>query len=268
MTSLHTDDEFRIPQEKNLCMINNTIRGFNWSKYLMRMIVVVPIFITAFNFCLFYEIIPAWFTLNYVILTYANPNILSVFLSNYAHANTEHLQQNMIAYILTILMIGAIALIAVPHSNRKAGGKLRCRFGTKTLVQSTLVFFIVVPFIISGVSIISGPLLGVPHGVGFSGVSYAFEGFLVYICEILIIRKAQVMWNRGDKKWAVYGAVIGLILIVTPIVFMHPTANSNYIAHLTGFVAGFMTPFLIERLKGEKIQIPTKSSISNNGGSL
>lgn len=252
-------------REENLCYISNVLQGFRWANYLMITMVIVPAAIVIFNLCLFYRVIPEWFTLKYVILTYAHPNILSMFLSNYAHVNILHLQENMFSYIVTVIMITAVAIIAIPSANRKEGGNLNCRFGTKTLVQSTLVFFFLMPLFVSVTSVMIGPSVGMPNGVGFSGIGYAFEGYLIYICVILIIRKTQVMYKREGTAWMMFGGGLLLLLIAIPIMFMHPTANSNYIAHLTGFVAGFMTPLLLERVGDRKIYIQPMTSISSKG---
>ena len=253
---------------ENICKIDNVIRGFNWTRYVWRMVFIIPAIIFLFDICLFYRVIPEQFTVDYVILVYSSPKLSAMFLSNYAHITWSHLTENMLAYAITVLMIVAVAFVAIPHVNRKVGGNLRCRFGTKTLVQSTLVFFLIVPFMVSATSILAAPAIGMTTGVGFSGIGYAFEGYLVYICEMLIIRKSQVMWHRGDRIWVAYGTVLGILLIVLPIVFMNPLqGQSNYVAHLTGFVAGFMTPFLIERVKRRgKSSNMIKKSISSNGG--
>lgn len=253
--------------QPNICRIKNVIRGFSWSKYMWIMAVVVPFALLGFQLGLTTGTIPGWFMNHYVILTFADPNIVSMFLSNYAHVNLNHLISNTVTYIFIMMMIATVALVAIPYNNRKTKGS-QCQFGTRTLLWSTLVFFIVVPFIISAVSIIAGPMNGKTSGVGFSGIVYAFEGYLVYICELIIIRKTQVMTAKGHPKWIVFGALIGLMLIVSPILTTNPLdGESNYVAHLSGFVVGVMTPLLIDMwIRFKQVKISQKSISSNNGG--
>jgi len=238
----------------NICRMDNVIPGFSWSRYALVMCMFIPMAILAFNFITFARIIPEDFIRDYIVLTYASPNPVSMFLSNYAHANIQHLSENMMSYLITVAFIFAVALVAIPSFNKHTPG-VNCRFGTKTLVQSTAVFFLIVPFIISTESILVGNYLGIAGGFGFSGVVFAFEGYMVYISEILIIRKIQVVMHRRDKLLAYSGmflaVMIPLIVVFGQIMTMYTTTafNANYAAHLTGFVVGVVTPFLIERVE-------------------
>lgn len=239
--------------DNNICRMDNVIRRFDWLDYTFVMVSVIPFTIMLFNWLIFNRIIPDWFIDQYIVLTYSSPNLVSMFLSNYAHATIVHMVENMMSYILVIAFIIVVALVFIPFFNRKNPG-MHCRFGTKTMVNSTLIFFLIVPFIISSVSIVAGLILGKTDGLGFSGIIFAFEGYLVYISEILIIRKIQVVLHNRDKKLAYLGmflaAMIPMMVVIGQVLTMYTSIlNTNYIAHMTGFFVGFMTPMMLERLQ-------------------
>jgi membrane associated rhomboid family serine protease len=215
------------------------------------MVITIPFFILLFNLLIFWRVIPDWFIEQYIVLTYASPNLVSMFLSNYAHASVNHMTENMFSYLITIVFILVIALFTVPYFNRKNPG-MNCRFGTKTLMQCTLIFFLIAPFIISTESIIAGIFLGKTGGLGFSGIVFAFEGYLVYISEILIIRKIQIVMHKRDKTLMYLGiflvAMIPMTVIIGQIIMMYTSIfNANYTAHMTGFAIGMITPYLLEK---------------------
>lgn len=235
---------------QNICRIDNVIYNFKWSNYTWYMVIIVPLLILLFNLLIFARIIPNWFIEEYIVLTYASPNPLSMFLSNYAHATVTHMTENLLSYLITIVFIIVIALAAIPFFNKNNPG-MNCRFGTRTLVQCTLIFFLVAPFVISTESIITGIYLGKSGGLGFSGIVFAFEGYLVYISEILIIRKIQVVMHKRDKTLVYAGvfltALIPLTVVVGQILTMYTsTVNTNYLAHMTGFVFGALVPLIID----------------------
>lgn len=252
----------------NICNIDNVFPRFNWYRYLWITCAIIPLAILTFNVVVFQNLLPEWFIDNYVILTYASPNGISMFLSNYSHATGIHMLENLMSYIITIASIAVVALIAIPYTNKKTPG-MNCRFGTKTLVQSTCIFFLIVPFVISAISSQVGIMLGITGGLGFSGVVFAFEGYLVYIAEVIIIRKLQIIWTRKNKVIVYFGIALIVSLpmafIIGQIITMYtsPMAHPNYIAHLTGFVIGFMTPFLLER-RDRKIYLEKRVVVMEN----
>jgi hypothetical protein len=232
--------------------MHDDIKGFNWMKYMWITCAAVPVAILVFNYCIFEEIIPQWFFDQYIVLTYASPNPISMFLSNYAHATGIHMLENLMSYVITIASIAIVAIIAIPYTNKKTPG-MGCVFGTKTLVECTCIFFLLVPFLIAIVSIIAGNYLGIEGGLGFSGVVFAFEGYLVYIAEVIIIRKVQVILHQRDKMLIYFGVALSMVIPLSFVVgqlltmYTNPTVHANYFAHTAGFIAGITIPFLLER---------------------
>jgi membrane associated rhomboid family serine protease len=211
-------------------------KDFNWSGYTGIMALLIPAVITVFNFALFYRVIPAGFTLDYVILSSASPNVVSMFFSNFAHVDVSHLSENMIAYFTTIGAIVVIALFGIPRSG------LKYTLDAKILVQSTVIFLLVVPFIISGASLLVAPYIGMEKNVGFSGIVFAFFGYIVYILENLLLLKVKAV---KERKQAIFGYALIVLIIVIPIIVMNSTIHTNYVGHFTGFVSGITIPFIL-----------------------
>lgn len=236
----------------NICRMHDEIKGFDWMKYMWITCAAVPAAILIFNYCIFEDIIPQWFFDQYIVLTYASPNPISMFLSNYAHATGIHMLENLMSYVITIASIAIVAIIAIPYTNKKTPG-MGCVFGTKTLVQCTCVFFLLVPFLIAGVSILVGNYLGITGGLGFSGIVFAFEGYLVFIAEIIIIRKVQIILHQKDKMLVYFGVVLAMIVPLSFVfgqlftMYTNPSLHANYFAHMTGFLAGIIVPFVLEK---------------------
>jgi membrane associated rhomboid family serine protease len=212
--------------------------GDFWSKYTVLMVLAVPAIIITFNLCLFYRLIPEWFSLKYVILTTASPNILSMFLSNYAHRDIGHLCQNMAVFII---IIGAITWVALRGVQRTG---FEYTFDTKTLVRSALVFFLVVPFIVSGISVLAAPA-GMEKSVGFSGIGFAFVGYLIYILVTLLVRKILIMREKGDTARVIFGCILVVAGITAPMAVANMVFQTNYVAHVVGYVCGLLSPVAI-----------------------
>lgn len=203
------------------------------------MAVLVPFVISLFDFAIFYRLIPAQITLDWIVLTATSPTLVSMFLSNYAHLNLLHLLQNMAAFVVIIGAIGWIALVGIPRSD------LQYTFNERVLVQSSLVFLLIIPFVVSGASLIIAPFIGMERIVGFSGVCFAFVGYLIFILESLLLIKVQAMKEKKEKRQVVFGYCLILLIIIIPVAIMNPVTHSNYIGHLAGFLAGITTPLVL-----------------------
>jgi len=208
----------------------------DWSRFVTITSLVIPAVITIFCFAIFYRVIPAQVTLDYIVFQTASPNVLSAFLSNFAHVNISHLAQNMVAYIVAVGAIAAIALVGIPRSG------LKYTLDTKVLVQSTVAFLLVVPFIVSGASLLIAPYIGMEKNVGFSGIVFAFFGYIVFILESLLLLKMRAV---KERRQVVFGYALIVLIIVIPILIMNPVTHANYAGHFAGFVSGILTPALL-----------------------
>ena len=96
------------------------------------------------------------FTLN---LKY--PTIVTMFLSNFGHTNYEHYKGNITSYIILLFLLFNI------ETNRK-------RFYIVSIL-----FFFILPFVISIASILRPPYEQIQNSIGFSGIVSAYLGYLV-----------------------------------------------------------------------------------------
>lgn len=226
--------------------------GFNWSRYIWIMGVLFPAVIVFFDMLTFSRIIPTPIIREYLVLTYKTPNVFSMFFSNFVHANLAHMIENMMSYLITMAFIVVVAIVAVPYLNKK-NPDLKYRFNTNTLVISTVLFVLVVPFVISMESIVLGNYIGVAGGLGFSGIGFAFEGYLVYVMETLILCRIRLYFRKRDEIMAYNGmfvaATIPIVILGMQIIMMYTsTVMANYAAHMVGFALGMMIPLCVDRI--------------------
>ena len=121
------------------------------------------------DFAFFFLFIPALLTLMYLlplnlkndlILHTSNPNILSIFFSNYMHSNLTHIFENLLSYLLVMFILFNL------ETNKK-------RF-----YRTSGLIFILLPFISSWAAM---QYIDLPGGTqGFSALVSAFCGYLIY----------------------------------------------------------------------------------------
>jgi len=229
---------------------NRESGGFNWSRYIWIMGVIFPVIMVGFDMLTFMRVVPEGFIREYLVLTYKSPNLFSMYFSNFIHVNLNHMMENVMSYLITMAFIGMTALVIVPYFNKHTKG-LNYKFDSETLVLSTVLFIVVVPFVISAESIVLGNYMGIAGGLGFSGVGFAFEGYLVYIMETLLISKIQVFSRDGKKVMASNGVLLAVaipaIIIAFQILTMYTsTVSANYSAHIIGFTMGMTIPATLD----------------------
>ena len=214
---------------------------------------VIPALIVLFNYLIFSGVIPDGVTMNYIIISQnIPPPISAMYLSNFAHANWSHLLENMGSFILIICNTVIIIRFIIPTFNNVSNPV--DIFNPNTLVKSSLLFLTVVPFLIAAEAVVFLYLNPTATGVtGFSGIGFAFEGYLIYLVEMLIFWK---IIHTAIVKGRPFLALIGIVLlIITPLYvllsqFHAAPANVgsvNYGAHLVGFMLGVVIPYLMDR---------------------
>jgi len=117
------------------------------------LIAIIPLILTLIF------ILPQDIKESYFVLNLSSPTLETIFLSNYTHLEFDHFFYNLLAYIITILVILAI------ETDRKM-----------LFIMSILLFF-VVPFISSIATIIR---LHSGISKGFSAIAAGFLGYLLY----------------------------------------------------------------------------------------
>jgi membrane associated rhomboid family serine protease len=202
---------------------------------------------------IFSKTIPDWITENYVIIPQnAPPNIFAMFLSNFAHMGWAHLLENMGSYVILVCSIVIMIKFIIPFFNTETYPT--DIFDPKTLVNSSILFFVLVPFFIAAESVIFLYLHQSATGVvGFSGIGFAFEGYLVYLMEMLIFWK--IVYAAITKRRPILAVIGILLLLIMPIFVLGNQFNTmvtsnlpvNYGAHLVGFILGITIPYLLDR---------------------
>lgn len=231
------------------CKLNT----FNWLAYGIIMLVVVPLALLSFHLLILGQFISIKDYVDYISLRYAEPNVFTMFLSNYAHMRGDglaHLTQNILTWELTTVVILATFLLLIPSLKYKYPNS-GVRFNGRVLVWSAVLYFLVVPFFVSGVSIVFGNYLGIAGGLGFSGITYAFCGFLVYLGSEIIEEKAKLKKMEGNLRFYYAGMIVVNVLplwiLGTICIDYLTTPGSGIYGHVTGFLCGLIIPWSLER---------------------
>ncbi len=164
---------------------------------------------------------------NYFILHTANPTIHTMLLSKYAHSDFSHFSVNLLAYLIWLLSIFSLLFIFPIESEKK------------TFYISSFLFFILLPFILSGLTILYYPSTS---SQGFSGITSAFLGYLVYLIYIF---SNELKGRHPDyvvKTMRIFMFVAGLVICWLISGIGDP--QSNVISHIGGYVFGIAVPYL------------------------
>jgi hypothetical protein len=211
--------------------------------FLGTLILVIPV-----GLYLFQIFFVAWpLSMQYIYLSYASPNISSMFFSNFVHLNADHLFQNLEVYLMLVVSIAAIHLYVIPRIN---AGRVPIAFTDGVFLKSALVYFLLGPFVISGISILYWRSSGVAGGIGFSCIVAAFGGYYIYLARGFIIRGAFERLQDADHLGFYWGTIlsfvipVGLSLLIILSGILDPTLNA--IGHLAGFVFGLMVPYALD----------------------
>lgn len=217
-----------------------TIPGSVYLRFL-GFVVGIAALLVFFQYSILY-IIPAGFTLDYIYLNMTTPNPSSMFLSNYMHNpfDQTHITSNLLTTISLLVAIFLAGTIALP-----AGGY---RMPPKFFTVIYLVFFLLLPFAISGISIWSARIMGIAWSSGFSGISYALFGLLVFLMLGWAYTTILESPNRDTYRLAfalLSMTFVSLIPVIAFILLDLRTHSINVYAHLGGFALGLLVPSLV-----------------------
>lgn len=189
--------------------------------------------------------------IKYFFFDYESPNIYSLFLSNYIHEpqNPLHIRDNVISFVAISTLIGVLYFYLFPRFGIKMPGFF--------LSGVYLLNFFVVPFSVSSVSYIFREMGtfndGIRYSIGFSGIVWAFLGFLFFLGAVFCLR---VVSRRCEGRMADFRSMISVyfpflfviaFLIIFPVFFIIADVNTknNLYAHLAGFTYGWLIPPLM-----------------------
>ncbi len=213
------------------------------SIFLFYLLFLAGIFglLSAFQYAIL-RIIPIEFTLRHIYLNVNDPNLASMFLSNYMHnpLDSAHIMNNLYSAYLLIICIFILGIIILPA--------LRSPMPPKFFPATFLVFLLALPFSISGISIWSARIMGKEWSSGFSGITYAFLGLLFFLMLSPVYR--TVLESRSER----ISQSIFLLLTVTFLTLTLAICQIftelhlgwvNVYAHLGGFLLGLLISSLI-----------------------
>ncbi len=130
--------------------------------------------ITEVEFLFYLIIIPSFLILIYLLphwisdvfrLNLNEPNIISLFFSNYTHQNLGHLISNLVAYFLLVILI------------------LNIEPNKKEFYGFSLFAFLIFPFLIFPITKFFLDIFNItnfPPTIGFSGIAALLNGYFVY----------------------------------------------------------------------------------------
>ncbi len=131
--------------------------------------------ITEAEFIFYLIIIPSFLILVYLLphwisdvfrLNLNEPNIISLFFSNYTHQNLEHLISNLIAYFLLIILV-----LNIETNKKEFYG-----FSVFAFLLFPFLIFLITKFFLNIFNITN-----FPPTIGFSGVASLFNGYFIYV---------------------------------------------------------------------------------------
>jgi hypothetical protein len=184
-----------------------------------------------------------------------NPSISSLYLTSYVHKLSDggsHLFQNVAVYLIIIILIFlSETFFLLPNESGRS---------EKDFYYPLLLFFFILPFSISGISLIIFRIIG---GTGFNGISGIVAAFIGYFWFILYnvyfsIREDVILKNpQMIRKMDVF--FIGCFFIpILIFVYINLLSYDNLGGHTAGYVFGFFSgygTYLTRKKKEDKIII-------------
>lgn len=229
--------------ESNLAIFLSYIKTIPKMIYIQNIIFLVGILaiLYTFNYAT-RNILSIDLTSKYLFLNVNDPNLISMFLSNYVHSldNLSHMTDNIYSACLFIILIFILGSMILPSFG--------CHMPSGFFLYNYLIFLFFLPFPISGISIWFARIMGINQTYGFSGINYAFIGLFLFLLFLFMYTK--VMAVQFDKIYLpffyIFSIMIFAITLVISMIFtqLHdPTANVY--VHLGGFLLGLLVPSLI-----------------------
>jgi len=133
--------------------------------------------------------------------------------------------------------------------------------------RSITIFLIGVPFIISLVSLVSGRIQNVGYIFGFSGIVWAYIGFLLLLIAIAIGTYEIDLFAGLRHHYTLWAPLFftSLLTCAAPIIFIFYLFGShwtNMFGHLAGLFSGMIIPFLLLHMHYAKVM--QKRQFPNN----
>ncbi|OPY38226.1 MAG: hypothetical protein A4E35_00648 [Methanoregula sp. PtaU1.Bin051] len=266
--------EFRTAYPALISELN--LDTINWNVFTCLFLIVIPFLLYIVQWSIVTGMIPYPVAINYFVLTFGNPNPATMFLSNYVHSvfDSGHIYQNALSSIVIFFMMYMFFLVVIPYIRFRIPG-FRYRFNPEAFILTLTVTFTFIPFSVSGISIYFGKIMGKSAAWGFSGLLYAFLGFLIYHIVFLFItillqsssgiippqKESAMITSSQDPEedrnangyavqsaFLVFAGVFIPFLVIALILSELIQPGTGVFAHLGGFMLGFLISPLIEMM--------------------
>lgn len=216
--------------------------GF-WEITIWLFAVIIPALLIVLYLYVIWGFFPyTWFLLD---IHHAEPS--AIFLNAYMHMPDGgiHLAKNIWVYLATLALIIITYTRVLPK--RKANG-----YDPRCFMDAGVTYLIAIPIFGSLMDLMFGKYFGMTVTCGFSIISMAFLGYLIWLM-------ADLAWNgylskpEWESKWrrpTEIGVSVGFIVFCLGIVILDAATNPsiNLLAHLTGFSGGLVIAWGVNRV--------------------
>jgi hypothetical protein len=202
----------------------------------------IVLLLIAFQALICYQIVPVDITFGRIILDVNAPTLSGMLLCHYAHDpyDPEHLRSNALFLYRIMALIFVTGYVILP-ANKWDPPKHFLR-------NVFLMFFLLLPFPLSGLAIIQGRMNGMAGCVGFSGIESALVGLSAFLCVMCIFTCLYPRWKKRPESFGllpIAGATVICLLLVVGIIMFTGGRNVDTVGHLIGCFYGLLVPFAV-----------------------
>ena len=175
-------------------------KSFQWKVGSILLLVGLPVFLLIFQIVVLIGAIPPEYTVSQLVLNYSQPKVTAMFATNYIHNiwSFEHLTGNYGGYCLLLYISFILYFLVIPIL--KMHNVLHFEYPDSAFFGTAIVFLIGLPFAISGISILFGRMLSQTGGWGFSGIVWAFYGYLFFLILLIFYDNALFRIIHAGKE--------------------------------------------------------------------
>lgn len=234
------------------------------SKFGILLFLLIPLLLFLLQFLIVKKIIPLEITFQYLRLEFTEPNILSMFFSNYIHNiySYNHLLQNYLGYVIISFAIVILYFIIIPVVSKQK--TLNLDYPDLSFWLTLAIIFFAFPFAESGISIYFGRMIIQTGKWGISGILWALTAYLVFIFVKFfydcIISKIQLNIKNVQELILVLIFLLSFI-IIAPIYFIFLDFGNLQVGvfgHFAGYTLGILISIfvaIIVETKKEKLRL-------------
>jgi len=214
-------------------------------------VAVVVILVCAQAVVVWWAVIPQDAAQTIVYLNPQQPTLSALFLNNYVHDPWDigHLAVNC-----TLFAVLAAVLVAIMCCFERSRIRIPRRFFPVIMA----IFFLVLPFAISGATLMAAGDGTINMAAGFSGIASALWGLVCFLLLVFLyhrIPERSPASPVGESIRLIFATVLVVVLTTVFIIALNPDPRTNITAHLTGFYLGLVVPPLVYALTASEGRI-------------